>query len=84
MNDFVSTLRPGDPVKVAGRQGNFRFLKFYGEDSANVIGPIGGAGENEKTVRLVLLRKPPKTVTRKTVAINALAVEISEAAHKRG
>ena len=86
MDNWLNTLRPGDPVKVTGRRGNFRFLGYYGDDSAEVVGPINGDGENAKVVRLATLKKPARTVTRASVAPNKLAVEISHSAHsiKRG
>jgi hypothetical protein len=80
----MNRLVPGDPVKVTGKRGNFRFLGYYKECCAEVVGPIGGDGENAKIVSLDKVKLAPKNVTRKTVAPSQLEIQISQSAHSRG
>ncbi len=89
VDNFVYELHKGDPVKLVGKQGNYRFLSYWyymnkiidPPEYAEIVGPIGGDGENAKVVALWKIRRPAKNVTRRTVAPNLLGIEISQKAH---
>lgn len=76
-------LREGDPVRITYKQGNYRFIKYYDETNAVIVGPIGGTGEGERVIKITSLRQPPSDVTRERVAINPMVIQISETAKQK-
>ncbi len=74
-------LMAGDPVKVAGRRGLFRFVGVYDKDGAtyaDVVGPVAGA-EGLRTVPVHQLRSAGRT-SKDRVAMSAEARELSRQA----
>jgi hypothetical protein len=86
---------PGDPVRLAGRRGLWRFVEYETpyvlsglEDYANateasVIGPIGKS-ERLYTVPVTDLVQPPKTATRDDVAMHPGVASLSHTAKTSG
>lgn len=76
------TLHTGDAVRVAGIRGLFRFLDVVtlaGGDYANVVGPVGRAGEGSRVVATDRLKSAGRT-TRAAVAMSPLARDVSDRA----
>jgi len=86
---------PGDPVRLAGRRGLWRFVEYavpFDTDSleyclsateASVIGPIGKS-ERLYTVPVTDLVQPPKTATRDDVAMHPGVASLSHTAKTSG
>lgn len=75
-------IRTGDAVRVAGIRGLFRFLDVVtlnGSEYANVVGPVGRAGEGSRVVATDRLKSAGRT-SRADVAMSPLARDVSDRA----
>ena len=89
---------PGDPVRLAGRRGLWRFVdyapgfdprtlrelcEYEACEFADVVGPIGKS-ERLYTVPVADLVQPPKTATRDDVAMHPGVASLSHTAKTSG
>lgn len=78
---------PGDPVKLAGRQGHYRFVKLVPIDAAELVGPyFPDASRTQEITRvqlLVNLRPAAKTATKKSVQMTAASSAVSDNAKRK-
>lgn len=77
----LSSLRPGSPVKIAGKTGYWRFIDYVGENACEVVGPVRDEGGNSRIFKLTMLRKVPKNITEKDVAASGIVNNINHSAH---
>ncbi len=78
----MTTFEAGDPVRVKGRRGLFRFVVAYETPSgpvADVVGPVGRAGEGLRTFPLDRIMRAPHR-TPNDVAMSADVHKLSELA----
>lgn len=77
---------PGDPVRLKGKRGLFRFVMYvpdgtFTAEYANVINP---RRETDHVVPVADLEMPPKTATPKDVESHPGVERLSRRAHNRG
>lgn len=95
---MIIIYEPGDPVRLDGRRGLFRFVGYQGftttwtlddgtgystRPEANVVGPIGKS-ERLYTVPVTDLKMPPPTATRDQVAMHPGVASLSHTAKTSG
>jgi hypothetical protein len=74
MSWSVDNLMPGDPVKVAGHRGLWRFIGWVGESNVEVVGPYTAKISQAARSRIVArndLQSPGKA-TREQVAMSPI------------